>query len=346
MTGLTERSASQLAGAIRRREVSATQVVPAHIDRHRAVAPRINAIVADRFAAALRGGRRRPTSGSPPPRPRTRCRRCSGCLSPSRSRSRWPACPSPPGSWPGAATAARRAPRHRVAAPDRRRRDPAGRDQHLRAVVVDRVVQPRCTGPRATPTTPPRAAGGSSGGEGAAVGSGGSPFGVGSDIGGSIRVPAFFCGVFGHKPSPGLVPNTDHYPADLGRGRVDARHRTADAARRGPDAAAVDHGGSRRRGSAGQAGHAREPRGGVVGGAAGGHRRGGDAVPDDAGAARRPGAGGRSARCRRRPDRPASRCAPGAGRRSRSWRRFRPAPGRRSWACWRRRERRRRRCAH
>jgi fatty acid amide hydrolase 2 len=58
-----------------------------------------------------------------------------------------------------------------------------------------------------------RAAGGSSGGEGAAVGSGGSPFGVGSDIGGSIRVPAFFCGVFGHKPSPGLVPNTDHYPA-------------------------------------------------------------------------------------------------------------------------------------
>ena len=53
VTGLTVRSASQLAAAIRGREVSATQVVQSHIDRHRAVAPQINAIVADRFAAAL-----------------------------------------------------------------------------------------------------------------------------------------------------------------------------------------------------------------------------------------------------------------------------------------------------
>ena len=67
------------------------------------------------------------------------------------------------------------------------------------------------------PYDPDRTAGGSSGGEGAAVGSGASPFGVGSDIGGSIRVPAFFCGVFGHKPSPGLVPNTGHYPPTAGR---------------------------------------------------------------------------------------------------------------------------------
>jgi len=57
-----------------------------------------------------------------------------------------------------------------------------------------------------------RTAGGSSGGEGAAVGSGGSPFGLASDIAGSIRIPSLFCGVFGHKPSPGLVPNTGHYP--------------------------------------------------------------------------------------------------------------------------------------
>ena len=47
-----------------------------------------------------------------------------------------------------------------------------------------------------------RTAGGSSGGEGAAVGSGGSAFGIGGDIGGSIRIPALFCGVFGHKPRP------------------------------------------------------------------------------------------------------------------------------------------------
>ncbi len=54
--------------------------------------------------------------------------------------------------------------------------------------------------------------GGSSGGEGAIIGAGGSPFGVGSDIGGSIRLPAFFNGVFGHKCTGGLVPNTGQYP--------------------------------------------------------------------------------------------------------------------------------------
>jgi fatty acid amide hydrolase 2 len=57
-----------------------------------------------------------------------------------------------------------------------------------------------------------RTAGGSSGGEGAAVGSGGSPLGIGSDIGGSIRLPAFFNGVFGHMPSCGVVPNTGQFP--------------------------------------------------------------------------------------------------------------------------------------
>ncbi len=61
-----------------------------------------------------------------------------------------------------------------------------------------------------------RTSGGSSGGEGAAVGSGGSPFGLGSDIGGSIRIPAFFNGVFGHKPTPGLVPNEGQFPCATG----------------------------------------------------------------------------------------------------------------------------------
>jgi len=59
---------------------------------------------------------------------------------------------------------------------------------------------------------PSRTAGGSSGGEGAAVGSGGSPLGLGSDIGGSIRLPSFFNGVFGHKCSSWLVPNSGQWP--------------------------------------------------------------------------------------------------------------------------------------
>lgn len=54
--------------------------------------------------------------------------------------------------------------------------------------------------------------GGSSGGEGAAVGAGASVFGIGSDIGGSVRMPAAFCGVFGHKPTGGMLPLTGHHP--------------------------------------------------------------------------------------------------------------------------------------
>ena len=80
---------------------------------------------------------------------------------------------------------------------------------------------------------PRRTAGGSSGGEGAAIGSGFAPFGLGTDFGGSIRLPAFFNGVFGHKPTGCLVPHTGHYPAPnergsqlLGAGRSPAAPRT------------------------------------------------------------------------------------------------------------------------
>lgn len=57
--------------------------------------------------------------------------------------------------------------------------------------------------------------GGSSGGEGALIGSGASVFGVGSDVGGSIRMPANFCGIFGHKPSRMTVPFTGHFPTTI-----------------------------------------------------------------------------------------------------------------------------------
>lgn len=62
-----------------------------------------------------------------------------------------------------------------------------------------------------------RTVGGSSGGEAAIVGAGAAPFGLGSDIGGSIRMPAFFNGVFGHKPSGGLVPGTGQHPIAEGK---------------------------------------------------------------------------------------------------------------------------------
>ncbi|XP_073817414.1 fatty-acid amide hydrolase 2-A-like [Musca autumnalis] len=58
-----------------------------------------------------------------------------------------------------------------------------------------------------------RSCGGSSGGEGALNGSGATLFGIGSDIAGSIRIPSLFNGVFGHKPTGGLIPNTGVFPS-------------------------------------------------------------------------------------------------------------------------------------
>src|SRR5580658_518350 len=61
-----------------------------------------------------------------------------------------------------------------------------------------------------------RSPGGSSGGEGAAIAAGMSAGGVGSDGGGSIRVPAHFSGICGLKPTPGRVPSTGHFPESGG----------------------------------------------------------------------------------------------------------------------------------
>jgi Asp-tRNA(Asn)/Glu-tRNA(Gln) amidotransferase A subunit family amidase len=61
-----------------------------------------------------------------------------------------------------------------------------------------------------------RTAGGSSGGEAAAIAAALSAGGVGSDGGGSIRVPAHFCGICGLKPTPGRIPSTGHFPKSGG----------------------------------------------------------------------------------------------------------------------------------
>ena len=61
-----------------------------------------------------------------------------------------------------------------------------------------------------------RTAGGSSGGAAAAVAAGLTPLELGSDIGGSIRIPAHYNGVFGYKPSWGIVPLRGHIPGPPG----------------------------------------------------------------------------------------------------------------------------------
>jgi amidase len=57
-----------------------------------------------------------------------------------------------------------------------------------------------------------RTSGGSSGGEAALIASCGSPFGLGSDAAGSVRLPAAFCGITSIKPTSGRLPRTGHFP--------------------------------------------------------------------------------------------------------------------------------------
>ena len=59
-------------------------------------------------------------------------------------------------------------------------------------------------------------AGGSSGGEAAAIAAGLSACGLGSDSGGSVRVPAHFCGIAALKPTPGRMPARGHRPPSVG----------------------------------------------------------------------------------------------------------------------------------
>ncbi|HZQ93941.1 MAG TPA: amidase [Candidatus Sulfotelmatobacter sp.] len=82
----------------------------------------------------------------------------------------------------------------------------------LMAWETDNALYGRTSNPWDVERTP----GGSSGGEAAAIAAGMSAGGVGSDGGGSIRVPAHFSGICGLKPTPGRIPSTGHFPASGG----------------------------------------------------------------------------------------------------------------------------------
>ncbi|MEP9417081.1 amidase [Gordonia sp. VNQ95] len=87
------------------------------------------------------------------------------------------------------------------------------------------------SGPVRNPWDPTREAGGSSGGSGALVANGDVDLAIGGDQGGSIRIPASFCGVVGHKPTFGLVPYTGAFPIERTIDHVGPITRTvADAA--------------------------------------------------------------------------------------------------------------------
>ena len=71
------------------------------------------------------------------------------------------------------------------------------------------------------PLDPTRTAGGSSGGEGALAGADATPLGIGTDGGGSLRVPAHYCGVIGLRPTVGRVPETGTWPSTRASGYMD-----------------------------------------------------------------------------------------------------------------------------
>lgn len=78
----------------------------------------------------------------------------------------------------------------------------------LMAYETDNLLHGRTNNPWDLARTP----GGSSGGEAAAIAACCAAAGVGSDGGGSIRVPAHFSGICGLKPTPGRIPSTGHFP--------------------------------------------------------------------------------------------------------------------------------------
>jgi fatty acid amide hydrolase 2 len=216
MPALTERSAVDLAGAIRRRELSASEVVEAHIERLARCGPRINAVVADRFDQARAEAK-------------AADRLLSAAALPGAAAGLGPLLGVPftvketisvAGMPNAAGVVSRRAVRAQHSAPVVQRLIAAGAIPLAVTNTSEMTLwiesENRLYGRTNNPYDPSRTAGGSSGGEGAAVGSGGAPFGLASDIAGSIRIPAFFCGVFGHKPSSGLVPNTGLWPPSTG----------------------------------------------------------------------------------------------------------------------------------
>ena len=200
-------SATRLATAIRRRELTSREVVEAHIARIRQVNPVLNAVVEDRFDAALSEAD-------------------AADAATASGRNDLP----PLHGVPCTVKEVFALPGMRQTAGLVSRRDAVASEEatavaRLRAagaiVMGTTNVSELCMwmetsnklyGRTNNPYDPSRIVGGSSGGEGAIVAAGGSPFGLGSDIGGSIRMPAFFNGVFGHKPTGGLVPGTGQFP--------------------------------------------------------------------------------------------------------------------------------------
>ena len=204
MTDIIYSSATSIAQSIRDKQVSSAEVVQAHLDRIAEVNPSLNAVVqlcADRAleeaaeadAALARGDATGPLHGVPMTLKDSLD--TEGVVTTGGTTGRRDFVPDQDAT----VTARLRA---------------AG------AILMGKTNTPELTmagetdnsvyGRTNNPFDLERSPGGSSGGAGAIVTTGGSPFDIGSDTGGSIRMPAHLCGIAGIKPNSGRVPRTGH----------------------------------------------------------------------------------------------------------------------------------------
>lgn len=206
---LTKLSAVRLASMVRAREVSPVEIVEAHLDRIERVNPKLNAIVTlapdalDRARQAeakiMRGEEAGPLHGIPLTIKDTI--ETKGLKTTSGSQLRAAHLPFED-------------------APAVARLKAAGAIILGKTNVPEMAIPYECDNPVFGRTNNPHdlglTSGGSSGGEAAAVCASLTPAGLGSDLAGSIRVPAHFCGIFGLKPTTGLIPASGHFPQAVG----------------------------------------------------------------------------------------------------------------------------------
>ena len=210
MDELIYASATELARAIRSKEVSSEEVVDAHLRRIEEVNPKLNAVVQltedaaraqarEADAALARGHIKGPLHGVPITIKDNI--ETAGVICTGGTKGRASFVPTEDATVVARMRAAGAILLGKTNMPE------LGL-----ALETDNLVYGRTNNPYDLSRT----SGGSSGGEAAIIAAGGSPLGLGNDMGGSIRLPAHFCGIAGIKPTTGRVPRTGHFPWPTG----------------------------------------------------------------------------------------------------------------------------------
>ena len=207
---ITTKSAGELANAIRAKQLSSKSIVDAHLEQIAKVNPKLNAVIqltadsarkeADEADAALaRGEIKGPLHGVPVTIKDTL--ETTGVICTGGTKGRANYVPKADATAVARLRAAGAIILGKTNVPEL-----AG------AIESDNLVYGRTNNPYDLARTP----GGSSGGESAIVAACGSPLGLGTDAGGSIRIPAHFCGLAAIKPTSGRVPRTGQFPMPMG----------------------------------------------------------------------------------------------------------------------------------